>query len=158
MIPSNIVDRSDLLFWSHINYSSSRQVRATWCDAATCGLCRHNLGMLCACWRDIEESMLWQQTLSRRFAYTQATCIMLIVHVGLVWTSTLVVIRKAYCSWSSCISLRVWSRTQITLALRDCMVLISVNTVLGLLKRLTCVRGRTHSVVCCYLRAINCGS
>ena len=28
------------------------------------------------------------------------------------------------------VSLRVWSRTQITLALRDCMVLISVNAVL----------------------------
>ena len=31
------------------------------------------------------------------------------------------------------------------------MVLMSVNTVLGLLKRSTCVRGRTHSVVYCYL-------
>ena len=32
------------------------------------------------------------------------------------------------------VSLRVWSRTQIALALRDCIVLISVNTVLRLLK------------------------
>ena len=46
-----------------------------------------------------------------------------------------------------CVSLRVWSRTQITLALRDCMVLISVIAVLGLLKRSTCVTRRTHSVV-----------
>jgi len=45
------------------------------------------------------------------------------------------------------VSLRVWSRTQIALALRGCMVLISVNTVLRLLKRSTCVRGRTHLVV-----------
>jgi len=43
------------------------------------------------------------------------------------------------------------SRTQITLALRGCIVLISVNAVLGLMKRSTCVRDRTHSVVCCYL-------
>ena len=49
------------------------------------------------------------------------------------------------------VSLRVWSRTQITLALRDCIVLISVNAILGLLKRSTCVRGRTHSVICRYL-------
>jgi len=49
------------------------------------------------------------------------------------------------------VSLRVWSLTQITLALRDCMVLISVNAVLGLLKRSTCVRDRTHLVVCRYL-------
>ena len=31
------------------------------------------------------------------------------------------------------------------------MVFISVNAVLRLLKRSMCVRGRTHSVVCCYL-------
>ena len=48
------------------------------------------------------------------------------------------------------VSLRVWSRTQITLALQDCMVLISVNAVLRLLKRSMCIRGRTHSVVCRY--------
>jgi len=30
------------------------------------------------------------------------------------------------------------------------MVFISVNAVLRLLKRSMCVRGRTHSVVCCY--------
>jgi len=34
----------------------------------------------------------------------------------------------------------------ITLALRGCMVLTSVNAVLRLLKRSTCVRGRTHLV------------
>ena len=49
------------------------------------------------------------------------------------------------------VSLGLWSRTQITLALRDYMVLISVNAVLRLLKRSMCVRGRTYSVVCRYL-------
>jgi len=49
------------------------------------------------------------------------------------------------------VSLRVWSLTQITLALRDCMVLISVNAVVGLLQRSTCIRDRTHLVVCRYL-------
>ena len=38
----------------------------------------------------------------------------------------------------------------VSLVLRGCMALISVNTVLRLLKRTTCVRGRTHSS-CRYL-------
>jgi len=68
--------------WSHINYSSSRQGSATWCDAATCGL---SVGidkpMLCACC--IYRSPRFDtQTLSRRVAYAQATC-RLFVHVGL---------------------------------------------------------------------------
>ena len=49
------------------------------------------------------------------------------------------------------VSLRVWSRTRITLALLGCMVLISVNAILRLLKRSTCVRGRMHLEVCRYL-------
>jgi len=47
-----------------------------------------------------------------------------------------------YCTRSLCkLRLRLWSRTQITLAVRGCMVLMSVNAVLILLKR----RGRHTS-------------
>jgi len=42
----------------------------------------------------------------------------------------------------------VYGVEHITLALRGCMVLISVNAVLRLLKRSTYVKGRTHLVVC----------
>ena len=50
------------------------------------------------------------------------------------------------------VSLRVRSRTQITLALRDCIVLISVNAVLhGTSEEVDVRQGQKHSVVCCYL-------
>ena len=88
------------------------------------------IGMLWACW-------LWHTDfLSRRVAYT--------VHTSYLFTLSDTVLGRR-------VSLRVWSRTQITLALRDYMVLISVNAVLRLLKRSMCVRGRTHSVICRYL-------
>ena len=55
--------------------------------------------MLCACWRDRGVHALTTDSLASRCLHTSY---MLIVHVGLVWASTFVVIRKAYCSWSSC--------------------------------------------------------
>ena len=77
--------------------------------------------------------------LSRRVAYTQAICSCRSGLAALSLSGTVLGRR---------VSLRVRSRTQITLAPRGCMVLISVNAVLRLLKRSTCVRGRTHFVVC----------
>ena len=66
-----------------------------------------------------------------------------------VWTSSFVVVR--YCSRSSCKLTCTESNTNNTSSAGRCMVLISVNAVLRLLKRSTCVRGRTHLVVCRYL-------
>jgi len=73
-----------------------------------------------------------------RVAYTQAICSRRSGLAALSLSDTVLGRR---------VSLRVRSQTQIALALRGCMVLISVNTVLRLLKRSTCVRGRTHLVV-----------
>ena len=100
---------------------------------AACGLCRdrHALGM----WT------LTQIFLSPSVAYTQAICSCRSGLAALSLSGTVLGRR---------VSLHVWSRTQITLALRGCMVLISVNTVLRLLKRSMCIRGGTHLVVCRY--------
>jgi len=68
--------------------------------------------------------------LSHRVAYTQAICSRRSGLAALSLSGTVLGRR---------VSLRVWSPTQITLALRGCMVLISVNAVLRLLKRSTCV-------------------
>ena len=81
---------------------------------AACGLCRdrHALGM----------RTLTQIFLSPRVAYTQAICSRRSGLAALSLSSTVLGRR---------VSLNVWSRTQITLALHGCMVLISVNAVLS---------------------------
>jgi len=71
-----------------------------------------------------------RQTLSSRIAYAQAIC-RLFVHVTTRRSAGLAPLSLSGrpTVLGRRVSLRVWSRTQITLALWDCMVLISVNTV-----------------------------
>ena len=77
-----------------INYSSSRQASATWCDLATLWTLQAQVGL---CFVHVGFDT---QTFSRVALLTHK------LHVGYlftqVWTSTVVVIRKAYCSRSSC--------------------------------------------------------
>ena len=84
--------------------------------------------------------------LSHRAAYTQAISLRRFGVAAVSLSGTV---------FGCHVSLRVWSRTQITLALCGCMVLINVNSVLRLLKRSTCIRGRAHLVVFC---PRDCGS
>ena len=108
--------------WPRINYSSSRQdvVRACMFTVQHGGIGRL---MYWAC-------RLWHTGfLSHRVAYTQAICSR---------TSGLAALSLSDTVLGRRVSLRVWSPTQITLALRGCMVLISVDAV-RLLKRSTCV-------------------
>jgi len=129
----------------NINYASSRHGRR--------GACLHVYHAICGLWEMHWVCGFWHTGFpSHRVAYTQAICSRRSGLAALSLSDTVLGRR---------VSLHVWSRTQITLAMWGWMVLISINAVLRLLKRSMCVRGRTHLVVCRYLpvwRRAKCGS